>query len=50
MTRLIALLLVVLAAAPAAAQEPTPFEWSPKHRAIAGHISDVLVGVQRTAS
>ncbi len=48
MTRLAIALLGLLVAAPAVAQEPHPYEWSPAHRAIAGHISDALVGVQLT--
>lgn len=48
MTRRVFALMLVLLAAPAAAQEPHPYEWAPKHRAIAGHISDALVGVQLT--
>lgn len=46
--RALAFALLLAIATPAAAQEPTPFEWSPEHRRLAGLISDGLVGLQLT--
>jgi hypothetical protein len=43
-----ALLVALLAAAPATAQEPTPLDWPSQHRALAAHISDALVGINLT--
>ena len=41
-------LVALLVAAPVKAQEPTPLDWPPQHRALAGHISDALVGINLT--
>ncbi len=41
-------LVALLVAAPVQAQEPTPLDWPPQHRALAGHISDALVGINLT--
>ena len=41
-------LVALLVAAPVRAQEPTPLDWPPQHRALAGHISDALVGINLT--
>jgi len=45
---LVALLLVLVTAAPTVADEPNPFRW-PTHRQLADRLSDVLVGVQIAA-